>query len=475
MRHVSRDHRVALDWLFDRINLDSKIQIKYIDTKNQLADKLTKGIFTRDEWNHLLCLFNISHFSSTECSEVMSKGTQKDSGEETVTAKSKPMMNLVSRCRERTPDVLASTASESPGKTRHESQSPLSLQTEKHDRTGRPVVDAYSSSYSEWNADKTWSSQEWKSDELMEDGKGTPVVNAQHTDRSIVENDKMNSYTKAESELSLESRSFLHRVNRQVRKRQNQSSKDATEDSDKHSVIRKMFMSSTLQASVFMGKNYSDNWHPIKNTEDLTMKQMFDISEKLVSEQSDEIYGVKTINWEDSSWKYLSLVGGEQVISLSHTKVYVFSDSVLCLGKMNENPQSNYAWEDRLTWFKSSSEYRTLDRIDGEPMEFEWNIFRGFTTLQLCHKVQELLSRLSVTQKNSLDGLYSCRCSTTSHGDLKTTKKNASQMLNSSVSLSMQRDSEQDNGHSSDLDQRKSGTLLVKTVHKEIGTELQSK
>ena len=36
MRHVSRTHRVALDWLFDRIDLDSKIQIKCIDTKNQL-------------------------------------------------------------------------------------------------------------------------------------------------------------------------------------------------------------------------------------------------------------------------------------------------------------------------------------------------------------------------------------------------------------------------------------------------------
>ena len=55
MRHVSRTHRVALDWLLDRINLDPKIQIKYIDTKNQLADMLTKGNFTRDEWNHLLC------------------------------------------------------------------------------------------------------------------------------------------------------------------------------------------------------------------------------------------------------------------------------------------------------------------------------------------------------------------------------------------------------------------------------------
>ena len=64
VRPVSRTYRVALDWLFDRINLDSKIQIKYIDTKNQLADILTKGKFTRDEWNHLLCLFSIRHFSS---------------------------------------------------------------------------------------------------------------------------------------------------------------------------------------------------------------------------------------------------------------------------------------------------------------------------------------------------------------------------------------------------------------------------
>ena len=123
---------------------------------------------------------------------------------------------------------------------------------------------------------------------------------------------------------------------------------------------------------------------------------MFDISEKLIAKQSYEIFGVSTINWEESSWKYLSLVGVEEVISLLHTKVYVFSDSVLCLGKMNENPQSNIAWEDRLTWFKSSPEYRALDKIDGELMEFEWNIFPGFTTLQLYSKVQELLSRLSV-------------------------------------------------------------------------------
>ena len=72
-------------------------------------------------------------------------------------------------------------------------------------------------------------------------------------------------------------------------------------------------MSSTLEASVFMGKNYSENLHSIKNTgKDLTMKQMFDISEKLITEQSDEIYGVNTIIWGDSAWRRLSLVGGEK-------------------------------------------------------------------------------------------------------------------------------------------------------------------
>ena len=101
-----------------------------------------------------------------------------------------------------------------------------------------------------------------------------------HTDRFIVENDKMNSYTEAESEMSLESGSFLHRVNDRLRKILDQSSKDAMQDSNKHSLIWRMFMSSTLEASVFMKKNYSEYLHSMKNTgNNLTMKQMFDISE----------------------------------------------------------------------------------------------------------------------------------------------------------------------------------------------------
>ena len=46
----------------------------------------------------------------------------------------------------------------------------------------------------------------------------------------------------------------------------------------------------------------------------------------------------------------LSLIGDERIINLQRTKVYVFSDSALCLGKMFENLQSNEAWEQRMGW-----------------------------------------------------------------------------------------------------------------------------
>ena len=96
----------------------------------------------------------------------------------------------------------------------------------------------------------------------------------------------------------------------------------------------------------------------------------------------------------------MSLIGDERVIGFQRTKVYVFSDSVLCFGKMHENSQSKAAWEQRLEWFKTCQEYRNLDRIDGEPMEFEWNIFEGFNTLQLSQGVKALLLRLNETPEN---------------------------------------------------------------------------
>ena len=119
----------------------------------------------------------------------MAKRVQQDSEEERVTAKSRPMLTIIARA----PLNLSSSASESPGKKSHESQSPWSAKAEKNDRTGQPVVGSdprtapgyyhkqftersFSARYSRWDDDKAWSSQEWKADKSIDDKTGQPVV-----------------------------------------------------------------------------------------------------------------------------------------------------------------------------------------------------------------------------------------------------------------------------------------------------------
>ena len=84
----------------------------------------------------------------------MAKIEQQDSGEERVTAKSRPMMSLIARA----PSTLSSSASESPVKKSNGSQSPWSAKAEKNDGTRQPVVDrdVYSARYSRWDDDKAW-------------------------------------------------------------------------------------------------------------------------------------------------------------------------------------------------------------------------------------------------------------------------------------------------------------------------------
>ena len=260
MRHVSRTHRVALDWLFDRINLNPKIQIKYIDTNNELADILTKGNFTRDEWNHLLCLF-------------WRKDLTHDSGEERVTVKSRPMMNLIVR----TSSHVSSSTSAGPVKRSYASQDPWSSIVKKEQRSGWPDNDMdhckllitiiksnfwkkfSSASYSKRDDDRAWSSQGRKTDiethersgrpdetswkmtrevrpdfsheETLHDRTAQSVMNEgtlrDRSERPDIDSQEerwpqqfVSGNDEAELELSVESRSFLNRVNDQVRKRQ---------------------------------------------------------------------------------------------------------------------------------------------------------------------------------------------------------------------------------------------------------------
>ena len=232
--------------------------------------------------------------------------------------------------------------------------------------------------------------------ETLRDRSGRPDnINSQEVAKP--QNFIMGSDT-TELAMSVESRSFVNRVNDQVRNRQKRMS-NVADSGEEHSIIWGMCMAATMNAATFMGKNFQDNQNSIMNTADLTLKQMFDIPAKLVAEQ-DEISNLETIGWDKHSWKHLSLIGDERIINLQRAKVYVFSDSVLCLGKIHHNPDANEAWKKRIEWITTSQGYRDYDGISGEPTEFEWNIFPGFDTLQLYGEVKDLLSRLGETPEN---------------------------------------------------------------------------
>ena len=148
-----------------------------------------------------------------------------------------------------------------------------------------------------------------------------------------------------------------------------------------------------LNAATFMGKNFSTMQNVVKNQESLTLKQMFDVTAQIVHNE-EEISGLDTILYQKSSGTQLSLINVPVIINLQSTKVYVFSDSVLCLGKVLQHPECNEAWKNRVAGVRAERSYRDFEDVIGGSAEFEWNIFPGFTSLQLCDKINNLLSSL---------------------------------------------------------------------------------
>ena len=224
------------------------------------------------------------------------------------------------------PSVVSSSTSSSPGKTWYEYQDP-GKSVVVDDRSGQP--DRLSpAGYSKSDYDRSWSSQEWKSEVTAHDRSGKPdetswtavqQICPHHGDALLDGNahsvrngeiihdgsgqlDGANYQEEADSEIfvrwEVTQQNFVNKVKDQVRKRQKRMS-NVADSGEEHSIIWRMFMAATMNAATFMGKNFMDNENSIKISTDLTLKKMLDISEKLVSEQ-EEINNVDKIYWKKS-------------------------------------------------------------------------------------------------------------------------------------------------------------------------------
>ena len=261
-------------------------------------------------------------------------------------------MNLVSRYRWRDPNVLASTASSSRVKTKSESQNvPLSSLNVQQTSTGRPVYDMF------------------------------------------VIDDDMDFDTATESNLSQRSRSFLKIVNDRMRKMLDRSPEDAMQDIDKRSMIwwtclrhwKHLCSWERLLRQFAFHQKYRDN---------LTLKQMFEISEKLMLEQSDEIFGVSQISWENFSKE--TIISGQwwrSPQSLACKGICILRICVMSW-KGESEPNIKYCLGTAVGLVQIFITIQNFGhnwrRTDGIRVEY----FPGFTSLQLVQEVQKFMNKM---------------------------------------------------------------------------------
>ena len=136
-----------------------------------------------------------------------------------------------------------------------------------------------------------------------------------------------------------------------------------------------------------------------KNIDMKEIQDLFSITQRLVWDHSEGILNVTAIESNDPSW-IRSRLSHRQVIKWTKAKVHVYSDSVLCLGTLSEPLEANQRWKGHLTDLQPTASCQELFGIDGEPIEFEWNILPGRTSLKILQQIQSDLQGWNTEPEN---------------------------------------------------------------------------
>ena len=168
-------------------------------------------------------------------------------------------------------------------------------------------------------------------------------------------------------------------------------------DLDVHLAIWRMFMKTTLQALNSLGKECEEISFGSKkificrqitdsDTSDLqyytrttnleklfgdVKSQICELSE-ILGPRTPEIMGLKLVEYGDFAWWSMSLLSerAERIITV---KVYVFSDSILCQGEINNPSTANQAW--RKNWMVLEDQF--LKQLNGISMVERRNWYGG--------------------------------------------------------------------------------------------------
>ena len=340
MRHVSRTHRVALDLLFDRINLEPKIETKYLNTKNQVADILTKGSFSRDEWNHFLCLFNIMNFSMYSCShfgnslsdnsdQVGKQSAMSKRGHKTTSNEGSPKANarpcLVLR-EQRSKEI----SSRSLGSLVNPVNADERQEVERASRQLAPPDSNSKIGYSQANWQENVPQATRKL--VLEDRNQTECDERKYCNST-------SSRKLAASSPELKNMEYTnHRYMGKIFQflQRDWECQQATQQ-------RRMFITSSMKADIHLGPNYVSNSEVYKNTKFEDIESVFNITQKLAKEHCEEILNVRCSENSSPPWTRLVLAN-DQAIKWAKANVCFCADSVLCVGQQQKDGKDK--WKD---------------------------------------------------------------------------------------------------------------------------------
>ena len=182
----------------------------------------------------------------------------------------------------------------------------------------------------------------------------------------------------------------------------------------------------TLQAAVHLGKDYTEKLRSTNNQPMKSLRQLFQVTEKLITDQT-EITGLTTTDLQQAMWRETTLLT-DRAVQFATAKTSVFTDSVQCVGGISTEPIQ--AWESKIEGVLETRYLNDLNRIDGEPMDFEWEIFPGFTTLQILDEIRKMMTESKCeNHNNSKERSSSRQCTMTLIGENKETKKIVLRML----------------------------------------------
>ena len=152
---------------------------------------------------------------------------------------------------------------------------------------------------------------------------------------------------------------------------------------------------SSMKAAIQLGPNYLANSEVDKNTKFEETESLFNITQKLVMEHSEEILNVKCLEYSSPSWTR-SVLSHDQAIQWAKAKVCVYLDSVPRVGQMKDSPEAIERWRGQVEGLRLYSSYPDAVGIDGEAIELECKNFLGFSSLSILQEIRQDLARKNI-------------------------------------------------------------------------------